>query len=78
MAEPKYKVGDWVKLHGITAATSEMTFHVLSMSIDICEGGAQISYRLRKHDREGITGTITTVHEMEIEAQVGVNKAGGR
>ncbi len=75
MKEPKYKVGDWVKLHAITAKTTEQTYHVLVIYTETCEDGTQITYRLRKHNREeGITGTVTTVAEMEIEAQVGSTK----
>ena len=77
MIEPKYKISDWVKLHGITPKALEMTYHVLSIYTETCEDGTQITYRLRKHNREeGITGTVTTVAEMEIEAQVGSTKQG--
>jgi len=72
MKEPKYKIGDWVKLHAITAKGSTMTYHVINIYIDICESGSQVKYQLREHDREkGITGRLIGVAEMEIEAQVG-------
>ena len=72
MKEPKYKISDWVKLHAITLKGSEMTYHIIEIHIDICEGGTQISYRLSEHSREkGITGRALIVAEMQISAQVG-------
>jgi len=72
MVEPKYKIGDWVKLHAITPKGLDRTYHVLGITIDICEAGVQVTYKVSEHSREqGITGRVLVLPEMQIDAFVG-------
>ncbi len=72
MKEPKYKVGDWVKLHAITPKGAEMTYHVTNIRIEICEGGTQIFYRMSEHHRDsGMTGRGIDLPEMKINTSIG-------